>query len=242
LTATIKKLWKNEYFQTAIIITIIMLTFFAFFIAEILGYVAVVQSGSMCIPYDSACDGWTHPFDRTLHVGDIIIIQPVNAADLNTNYPDSDIIVYNTAQFGLVVHRITAQTEVNGKLYFYTKGDGNGRNKWPSTPSSEEYDSWSPISQDDIVGKVVMRIPWIGHFTIFMQNIIGGNNNYIALLAVVILITLFIVVELIIPLLKRKKATAQEKANDPDMKEPAQTPTKPTPAKNHASQHSSGNY
>ena len=212
MTATLRKLRKKEYFQTAIIITLIILTFFAFFIAEILGYVAVVQSGSMCITFDSACDGWTDPFDRTLHVGDIIIIQPVNAADLNVNYPDSDIIVYHTAQFGLVVHRIVAKTEVNGTLYFYTKGDGNGRNKWPNTPTTQEYDSWSPIPEDNIVGKVVMRIPWVGHFTIFMQNIIGGSNNYLAITVVIILIMLLIIFEIALPLLRRKALRKNAKA------------------------------
>ena len=89
-------------------------------------------------PIDGACDGWSHPFDHTLHIGDIIIIQKVNPADLNANYPNSDIIVYENPTDPTstpIVHRIVATYKVNGTLYFQTKGDGNG-DKWPATPSA----------------------------------------------------------------------------------------------------------
>ena len=75
--------------------------------------VRVVESGSMCVPYDGACNGWSHPFAHTLHVGDIIIIQKVNPEDLNTNYPNSDIIVYENPTDPTstpIVHRIVATT------------------------------------------------------------------------------------------------------------------------------------
>jgi hypothetical protein len=98
--------------------------------------VLAVKSGSMCIPQDGACDGWSHPFSRTLHKGDLIIIQGVAPADLNANYPDSDIIVYHNPSNPdeLIVHRIVAKIEINGTLYFSTEGDGNGIKKWPDKP------------------------------------------------------------------------------------------------------------
>ena len=127
-----KKFWKKEYFQTAITIALVAVIIVASYVAISLNYIDLVPSGSMCIPYAGACDGWSHPFDRTLHVGDLLLVLPVNPKDLNTNYPDSDIIVFhdplNPSQ--LIVHRIIGTTEVNGTIYFSTKGDGNG-NKWP---------------------------------------------------------------------------------------------------------------
>ena len=69
-----------------------------------------------------------HPFNRTLNVGDIIIIQGVDPETLNTNYPNSDIIVYKKPadpEDTPIVHRIVASYEINGTLYFQTKGDGN---------------------------------------------------------------------------------------------------------------------
>ena len=79
-----------------------------------------------------------HPFDRTLSIGDIIIVQGVNPKDLNTNYPNSDIIVFHSPNDPsiLIVHRIIGTETVNGTTYYQTKGDGNG-NPWPQTPDNQ---------------------------------------------------------------------------------------------------------
>jgi signal peptidase I len=210
LTATLKKLWKNEYVQTVAVIGLIALAVFGFWYGSqaVLNtpYPALaVVSGSMCIPYDGACDEWTHPFSQTLHIGDLIIVQGTDPADLNANYPNSDIIVFHRPNDPeeLIVHRIVAKEERNGTLYFYTKGDGNG-NKWPSTPKRSEYDPWSPIPEDLVVGKEVMRIPWLGHVVLFMRNSIG-------LPLVVALIILIIIVEFVFPLLRGKKLPEQQR-------------------------------
>ena len=217
LTVNLKKLWKNEYFQTAIVLGLISLAIFGFWYGSqaVLNtqYPALaVVSGSMCIPYDGACDGWTsltHPFARTLHKGDMIIIQGVNPADLNADYPNSDIIVFHKPEEPdeLIVHRIVAKEERNGTLYFYTKGDGNGINKWPAIPSTSEYDPWNNgqgVPENLVVGKVVMRIPWIGHLVLFMRNSIG-------LPIIIILIIIIVIVEFIIPLLREKMPSEHQK-------------------------------
>jgi signal peptidase I len=208
LTVNLKELWKNDYVQTAVVIGLIALAVFGFWYGSqaVLNtpYPALaVVSGSMCIPYDGACDGWTHPFDHTLHIGDLIIVQGVNPEDLNTNYPDSDIIVFHKPSNPdeLIVHRIVAVDERNGTLYFYTKGDGNGFDKWPATPQTTEYDPWNNgrgVPENLVVGREVMRIPWIGHIVLFMRNSIG-------LPIVVALIILIVIVEFVYPLLKDKK-------------------------------------
>jgi signal peptidase I len=214
LTANLRKLWKNEYVQTAIVICLIALVIFGFWYGSqvVLNtpYPALaVVSGSMCIPYDGACDGRFHPFARTLHIGDLIIVQGVNPADLNADYPNSDIIVFHKPgdPEELIVHRIVAKEERDGILYFYTKGDGNGVNKWPSTPTSSEYDPWNGgqgVPEDLVVGKVVMRIPWLGHVVLFMRNSIG-------LPIVIALIIILVIVEFIVPLLRGKKPPEQQK-------------------------------
>jgi signal peptidase I len=207
---TIKKLWKNKYFQTVLYIVMIVLIVLGFFAAMVLGFLAVVPTGSMCIPYNGLCEGWTHPFDRTIHRGDILVIQPINPAELKTDYPNSDIIVYNTQSRGRIVHRIVSKIDDNGTLSFYTKGDGNSYNRWPSTPNAAEYDPWSPVPQDQIIGKVVLRIPWIGHIALFMQEKLGQNNQYLSVPVVVIIIVLLLVIEFVLPLFRRKKAQADK--------------------------------
>jgi len=210
LTATLKKLWKNEYVQTAVIIGLIVLIVLGFWYGAQIALntpdpALAVVSGSMCIPQDAQCDGWRHPFARTLHIGDLIILQGVNPADLSADYPNSDIIVFHkpTDPSDLIVHRIVAkEVSENGTIYFWTKGDGNGIT-WPSTPSTAEYDPWGKISQDQVVGKVVMRIPWLGHIILFMRNSVG-------LPIIIALIILLVIVEFIVPLFRGKKAPAAE--------------------------------
>ncbi len=218
MTGNLKTLWKNEYVQTAVVVGLIALAVAVFWFGSqaVLNtpYPALaVVSGSMCIPYDGACDGWlsmTHPFARTLHKGDLIIVQGVNPEDLNTDYPNSDIIVFHQPgdQSELIVHRIVAVDEVNSTLYFRTKGDGNSATKWPNTPSTTEYDPWRTfgvpgVREDLVVGKVVMRIPWLGQIVLFMRNSVG-------LPIVVALIIIIVILEFVLPLMKKKPSEKQK--------------------------------
>jgi len=221
LTATFKKLWKNEYIQTALIIGLIVLIVLGFWfsIQTVLGtpYPALaVITGSMCIPQNAQCDGQTHPFARTLHIGDLIIIQGVNPADLNADYPNSDIIVFHkpTDPDELIVHRIAAkEVAANGTIYFYTKGDGNPTNKWPDPIQPVEYDSWGKVSEDLVVGKVIMRIPWVGHVILFMHNSVG-------LPIIIALMVILLFIEFILPLLRKKAPVSKPE----QQKEPQQQP------------------
>jgi len=211
-----KRIWKNEYFNTGLVIVLI--------VAVVLGFVfglpmalhtsypaLTVESGSMSIPYDAADNFWlsiAHPFDRTLSIGDIIIVQGVNPKDLNANYPNSDIIVFHDPDDPnvLIVHRIISKEAVDGTIYFQTKGDGNG-NPWPQTPQIglDPWDSNSPpgVSQSMVVGRVVMRIPWFGWIALFMRDYSWG------LPLVVALILLLAVVEFIVPIFREKKPEQQ---------------------------------
>jgi signal peptidase I len=215
----LRKLWKNDYFKTAVAITLIIAIIAGSYVGMqlVLGTavpIRVVESGSMCVPFDGRCDGWSHPFDHTLHVGDIIIIQKVNPNDLNANYPNSDIIVYrNPNGVTPIVHRIVDKQEINGTLYFKTKGDGNGPITWPNVPNY--YDNIPDargVPQELVEGKVVFRIPYFGWITLFMR----GNSW--ALPVVILLILLLVAIEFVVPLVKeKKKRTVQQtvKASQP---------------------------
>jgi signal peptidase I len=223
----LKTVWKNDYFKTAVAIIIIVAIVLGFLFGLQLALntpnpALTVESGSMSVPYDAMeslnWEGFwlsiAHPFDRTLSVGDIIIVQGVNPKDLNANYPNSDIIVYRdpSDMSTLIVHRIVSKQEINGTWYFQTKGDGNGQ-QWPAIPSPDEYDGhtiWynaqysnTGIPQNYVIGKVIMRIPWFGWVTLFMRD------NSWGLPVVIALILLLIVIEFIIPILREKKPEQQ---------------------------------
>jgi hypothetical protein len=110
------------------------------------------------------------------------------------------------------VHRIVAVNNINGTLYFQTKGDGNG-DQWPTVPTSYQYDSnifyhnGIGVPQDLVEGKVVMRIPYFGWATLFLRN------NTWGLPLIVGIILLLVVLEFIIPLI-RKEIGAEKKTQN----------------------------
>lgn len=193
---TITKIWENEYVKTAIMVILLIAVVFGFWYGSQLAlntqYPALaVASGSMCELPGSYCDGWSHPFERTLHVGDLIIVQGVAAEDIvAAPKPDGDIIVFHQPSAGgdLIVHRaIAKETRPDGKIYFTTRGDGNS-----ATDSVR-------VPEDYVVGKVVLRIPWIGRVALFLHN---SSGIFIIIILIVILVT----VEFVIPVFSREKA------------------------------------
>lgn len=205
-----KRYWKNDYVQTAAVIGLIVaivlgLFFGAQLILDTPYPTLTVETGSMCVPCDGRCDGWSHPFEPTLHVGDLLIVQGVDPKSLNTNYPNSDVIVFHEPgnPNRLIVHRIVAAETINGTLYFQTKGDGNsGPNYlYPVTPPVAEYDKWLGglgVSEDLVVGKVVGRVPWVGLATLFLRRSPYG------LPLVIIIILVLIILEFVLPVVKKR--------------------------------------
>lgn len=210
----------HRYAKTVIALAVIVAVALGSFVAAGLS-VKVVESSSMCVPNNTMAGPpyqdytldyflWTitHPFNQTLNVGDLIIIQSVDPKTLNTNYPNSDIIVYQAPTDPTktpIVHRIVTSYEENGTLYFQTKGDGNG-DKWPAVPSSSEYDSNSGVYAGNgqgvpsnlVIGKVVMRIPYLGWITLFFRTVPWATP------LVIVLIMLLIILEFVVPVIKRK--------------------------------------
>jgi signal peptidase I len=95
--------------------------------------------------------------EPTIMKGSFVLVDTnVNPADLNANYPDSDIIMFHNPDNPdqLIVHRIVAKVEINATSCFYTKADANGA-KYPAVPNSSDYDHWGAVSPELIIGKVV---------------------------------------------------------------------------------------
>ncbi|XHH08999.1 MAG: signal peptidase I [Candidatus Bathyarchaeia archaeon] len=216
--AKLKRLWKNEYFKSVITIALIPILVAGFWFGLQAGLntkifpLFTVTSESMCIP-PGPCDSFAHTFERTLHVGDLLIIQGVDSKDLKTDYPNSDIIVFQNPNLPAddphanIVHRIVKYEDINGTRYFWTKGDGNGYpNVWPQTPTSS-IDPWCPLSEDYVYGKVIMRIPWVGSLALLSQQF-----SIIPIILVLIIIVL-VLLEFVLPLIKKK--SSQTTSNTP---------------------------
>ncbi|MEM2337380.1 MAG: signal peptidase I [Candidatus Bathyarchaeia archaeon] len=159
---TLKKLWKNDYFQTAITIALIFLIVFSLYYSAqaVLGTpypVLAVASGSM-LP--------------TLNIGDLIVVQKIDPAQINADPKGltGDILVYKKGD-ELIVHRAVKIEDRNGIYYITTRGDNSGVDDpaWPST---------------NLVGKVIARIPYLGNIPLFLNS---GRNTYILFLALLII-------------------------------------------------------
>ncbi|MEM2917607.1 MAG: signal peptidase I [Candidatus Bathyarchaeia archaeon] len=197
---TFKKLWKNEYIKTLILLAIVILGVLAFWFGIRLALktefpVLAVASGSM------------HP---TLEVGDLIIIQgglkgeEIKAAPKNAPVP-GDIIVFDRVRLApfqageLYVHRAIDRTQdpTTGKWYFRTQGDYNsGADHWYDEDGNLlPYNGMIP--EDYIVGKVIYKIPWLGNVALFLRSS-GG------IFLIIILFIFIILIEFILPVLFKK--------------------------------------
>ena len=172
-----KKIYRKESVKIIIAAALVVIASLGFFFIMQLALntqtpFLILESNSMCISEDVNCDGWNHAFEENLHLGDLLIIQGVNPTDLNSNYPNSDIIVFKDQISGnFIVHRIISEQIINNTNYFKTKGDGAGPIVWPNVPDYfDDIPTSLGVPQDQVIGRVAIRIPWIGGIAIFLKN------------------------------------------------------------------------
>jgi signal peptidase I len=220
-----KRFIKNEYLQTIfVILLVITIVFGIWYGSQIILNTSIppalaVISGSMDMTSYGQNQGGINPFARTLQIGDLIIIQGVDADSLNVDYPDSDIIVFHRPDnpTELIVHRIVSKITIDEKLYFFTKGDGNPPVIWPNFQEGM-YDPWfnsnssiprGAVNEGLVIGKVIMRIPLIGYIPMTVQAITSGNP-FAILPIIIILVILLILIEVVLPMIKRKEAQIKQ--------------------------------
>lgn len=196
------RVWGNEYFQTVVTVVVIVGLVFGFWYGVRLALntqypMLAVASGSMHLPQNTECDGWSHPFAHTLHTGDLIVVEGVNpediyAAPLNESGRSGDIIVFRAiGSDDLIVHRAVGKVVQSGRIFFITQGDHN------TVPGPS-----SPTPAENVIGRVVMRVPWFGHLALQLHNSTGW-------LVIVALIVLLVVVEFVLPEVWGKKPEAE---------------------------------
>jgi len=101
----------------------------------------------------SVLSGSMRPY---LEPGDMIVNRMVSAEEVKAG----DVITYRTGS-SLVTHRVVREIEENGKRSFITTGDAN------NTADS------SPITEEQLVGKVLFKIPYGGYVARFIASPIG---------------------------------------------------------------------
>ena len=162
----LRGLWRNEYFKTAISILVLIALFLIFWYGSILYFnnetpYLVVSSESM---------------RPTLEIGDLIIVKRIDPAQLYAAPMEGDIIVYRNKAGELVVHRLISKISTdNGRYILKTQGDAN-------------YRADNSFSDEQYVGKVIARIPFIGHISLFTHT---AQGFYLLIFVIMCLIVIF---------------------------------------------------
>lgn len=101
----------------------------------------------------------TGSMEKELYVGDVAIIKKCKANDIE----EGDIIEYQMDVY-TVIHRVTKKTQKNGRFTFITKGDSN------------DNEDLQPVTQEQIIGKVIFKVRYIGYPAVWIHNLQTKEN------------------------------------------------------------------
>jgi signal peptidase I len=94
--------------------------------------------------------------------GDIMVLKGSDAENIDVG----DVLIFNNYRPDPIIHRIVRKWEESDEYYFKTKGDHNFESI--SSRSLNE----TKISSDEIVGKAVLRIPYLGWIKILFVKML----------------------------------------------------------------------
>ncbi len=100
-------------------------------------------------------------FPNGFNRGNIIVIYGSNPKNIDIG----DVIVFTKNQPLPIIHRVVGKWQERGTYYFKTKGDHNN----DSSPAIGE----TKISEKEVLGKAVFRIPYLGYIKIWFIEIIN---------------------------------------------------------------------
>ncbi len=177
----LKKIWKFIWYDDSLLSWIVNILL-AFLIVKFLIYpglgfalgtthpVVAVVSGSM--HHDDGFDKWYDEkgdwynfskedmrkwsFSNGFNKGDIMILKKAKDIEIG------DIIVFNGASSNPIIHRVV----FIGEDYYQTKGDNNADSFGQLGEKN--------IKENQIVGKAIGRVPFLGYIKILFTEAIGG--------------------------------------------------------------------
>ncbi|MFZ2556062.1 MAG: signal peptidase I [Minisyncoccia bacterium] len=132
--------------------------FYTVFVSLLLGIAGLLIGSMLPIPGNIELkivkSGSMEP---TIPTGSLVIVKP------STRYSIGDVITFgaDTATEIPTTHRIIAFTGENGETRYTTKGDAN-----------EDADP-NPVARQDVIGKIVLHIPYVGFILDFARQPLG---------------------------------------------------------------------
>ena len=129
----------------------------------------------------------------TLSAGSIAFVQPIASSEINTD----DIIAYHApgGRSTIVTHRVVEVINEGESLSFQTAGDSN-----------DNADK-NPVPSENVVGKVIFHIPYVG----FVLNFVKQPIGYCLLIGLPALVIILIEMRGIISQISSLKAGSRHK-------------------------------
>ena len=103
---------------------------------------------------EQQAEAW--PFKTGLEIGDIVVVSGRGKIKLG------DIIIFNADQKHPLIHRVISIKNIDGKIFYSTKGDNN-----QGQLSSEQN-----ISEEQVLGKALFKVPKLGWIKLAFVKII----------------------------------------------------------------------
>lgn len=103
----------------------------------------------------------SYKFKNGFNKGDIMILMGVNPEKIQIG----EVLVFRDGKPDPFIHRIVAKKDDNGYI-FETKGDNNPR------PIRTDYLDETNIGEDQLIGRAVFRIPYLGFVKIWFVDFI----------------------------------------------------------------------
>lgn len=105
------------------------------------------------------------PLKNGFNKGDIMVLKGKKAENIMIG----DVVVFWSAKRDPIIHRVVKRWQDKGAYYFQTKGDNYKTN--PVSIKSTFLDE-TRVSEEQIVGNAVLRIPLLGYIKILFVDVI----------------------------------------------------------------------
>lgn len=142
------------------------------FLSTVLLIVMLLVAGVLLLPPLMGCKNLavlSGSMEPAIRVGSIVVAREEESDDLLVG----DIITYSLTGDTLVTHRIIEVNSEEG--YVLTQGDAN------------DVADGAPVNFEQIVGKVLFHIPFLGYITMYMKTPIGITGVCVVLIVMILL-------------------------------------------------------
>jgi len=106
------------------------------------------------------------PLKNGFNKGDIMVLKGKNPEDIKTG----DVVVFWSAKKDPIIHRVVRKWRNDDTYHFQTKGDNYKTNP---KPIQAIFLDETNVSQEQIVGNAVLRIPLLGYIKIWFVEILN---------------------------------------------------------------------